>query len=125
MSGACAIGNNAGPAGSPRTVAVTIEMSAGQVQPGDLLAIAIRAEASDSSSLAGLQGTLRFDPVLLSYKGQADVGGTIGIVNDTAAAAGQLRVVSAATGRLPPRSTVLIFEDHQPASSLGIECAPE
>lgn len=91
---------------SPSLV-VGLEASSLDASAGSRVAVAVRAEA-EHGLVAGLQGTLRFDPARLEYVGQSEEG-VLTVVNDAAAAQGVLRLASLNVGGLPTRTAVVVF----------------
>src|SRR5215471_13973632 len=73
---------------------VGLDLSARTAPTGARIAVAVRADGSLSEALQGLQASLRFDPSRLSYVGQSSRGTSLVLVNDQAAARGELRVIA-------------------------------
>ena len=89
---------------------VGLEVSSFDAAPSSRVAVAINAALAERDLLGGLQGTLRFDASRLRYVGQDGDAASLAIVNDAAAAAGELRVASMDVAGLAPRTAVLVFE---------------
>lgn len=99
----------------PADAALTVgfDVSNLMADPGSRIAVALRA-AAHADRLTGLQGNLRFDPARLRYVGQAAAGATLTILNDAAAARGEIRLLSLNVAGLDARTAVLVFEVLRP-----------
>lgn len=99
---------DAGPALAPLRTGVILSRAA--AAPGDTVAVQLRVERSDGGRLAGVQGSLSFDPRALRYLGQPLAGDAFVLVNAGQADAGRLRAASLRLGGLSPATADLRFK---------------
>lgn len=78
-----------------------------QPDPSGRIGVALRVAAS--GGLAGLQGSIRYDPARLEYLGQVPLEGAVAMINADSAGAGLLRIVAYAPHGLPIEVTRLAF----------------
>jgi hypothetical protein len=99
------------PVSAAATTTLRLEMVSGAARPGDTVCVALRlSDTSAGDPIAGLQGTIRFDPRRLRYAGQVAEPPTLAMVGDDHAADGMLRVLAVSPRGLPSRVAVLAFE---------------
>ncbi len=89
---------------------VGLEVSSGDASPGTRIAVAIRAAAQLRTPLQGLQGSVRFDPALLSYVGQSTERPDLVMINENDAGRGRVRALSLKVEGLEERTAVLVFQ---------------
>lgn len=87
--------------------AVMLELSSASTPAGARVGVAVRLDAA--TKVAGIQGTLRFDPSRLAYVGQSATEATA-IVGAQHAARGELRFTSFDLDGLDGRVALLVFE---------------
>ena len=87
--------------------AVMLELSSASTPAGARVGVAVRLDAA--TKVAGIQGTLRFDPSRLVYVGQSATKATA-IVGAQHAARGELRFTSFDLDGLDGRVALLVFE---------------
>jgi hypothetical protein len=97
---------------------IGLEVSSGNVKPGDRIAVAVRTAAAEP--LQGLQGHVRFDPGALTYIGQPADETSLALVNDAGAARGDLRAIAVDVKGLPARPITLVFEVKNASFSSGL-----
>jgi hypothetical protein len=90
---------------------------------GDRIVVAI--EATSSEGLAGIQGTLRFDPARLRFVGQIPQPGTIVIINESRLAQGDVRLVAMSPTVLGERAALFAFDVLAVSYTSGIGFNPE
>ncbi len=87
---------------------LALELSSADAAAGSRIGVAVRLDPS-TKSVAGIQGSLRFDPARLAYVGQSATGATA-IVGAQHAATGVLRLTSFDLDGLEGRVALLVFE---------------
>lgn len=95
-------------------LAVGLAVSRAAAAPGDTVALLPLVRRTDDGPLAGVQGTLRYDPTALRYLGQPLSGEAFILVNPDRAEAGELRVASLRLQGLPEATADLRFEVLRP-----------
>ena len=73
---------------------LSLSVSSAGAAPGASVAVVLRTAARDGGSIAGLQGSLRFDPERLEYLGQSPVGSSVVVTNWSATDRGTLRILA-------------------------------
>lgn len=84
------------------------------------VAVALRLAQRGSDPLAGLQGTLRFDPAALEFQGQQIADGAIAVVNAERARAGELRIVAFDVDGFDDKVVTLVFRAKGAAGTRGL-----
>jgi hypothetical protein len=101
---------------------IALELSSARAAVGSRVAVAVTL-GDVVGSTGGIQGDLEFDPSRLKYIGQSPVGDAIAIVNDNAAANGELVFTAFNPRGVEGRVAMFVFETKSAdyASSLSYE----
>ncbi len=101
---------------------IALELSSARAAVGSRVAVAVTL-GDVVGSTGGIQGDLEFDPSRLKYIGQSPVGDAIAIVNDNAAASGELVFTAFNPRGVDGRVAMFVFETKSAdyASSLSYE----
>ena len=93
---------------------LSLEVSSANAAVGTRVGVAVRIDARPAS-IAGIQGTLRFDPARLAYVGQSATTEATAILNPRRAALGELAFTSFDVAGMNGRVANLVFEVQAPA----------
>jgi hypothetical protein len=109
---------DAGPVAEPLQVGIAVSRRA--AGPGDTVAVLPLVRRMGGGTLAGVQGTLRFDPHALRYLGQPLAGDAFVLVNHGSAPEGVLRIASLRLAGLRAGTGDLRFEVLRPEWEAGL-----
>src|SRR5262245_35037092 len=103
-----------------RVVNTRLEVSSLDAQVGERILVVVGLTQSSSlDRVAGVQGTIRFDPTRIQFLGQTPAPPTLVMVSDARATQGLLRVLSVNARGLPERMALVAFQVMAPGYLSG------
>lgn len=110
---------------STEPLSVGLEASSLTGEAGSRITLAVVAESKARSPLITLQGYVRFDPSRLQYAGQKVEPGAMAMLNASAAARGEIRLVALKLPQLNRQAATLVFEVKAADYARGLSFALE